>query len=71
VLAIRPEDLTPRADGPIRAVVQQAEYRGRDFSGVAVTAVGTELYFQADRKVAIGETLCLGADPDRVLVYAS
>ena len=29
--AIRPEDLTPRSDGPIRAKVETAEYRGRDF----------------------------------------
>ena len=28
--AIRPEDLTPRADGAIAAVVETAEYRGRD-----------------------------------------
>jgi putative spermidine/putrescine transport system ATP-binding protein len=71
VLAIRPEDLTPRDGGPIRAVVQMAEYRGRDFYGVAVTAEGTELYFRAEQRVAAGETLQLGVDPDRVLVYAA
>ncbi len=71
ILAIRPEDLTPRAGGPIRAVVQTAEYRGRDFYGVAATAEGTELYFRAEQRVAAGEALSLGADADRVLVYAA
>jgi putative spermidine/putrescine transport system ATP-binding protein len=69
VLAIRPEDLSPRADGPVTAVVQSVEYRGRDFSGVAHTAGGIELFFQAEHRVSPGETLRLGADPDRVLVY--
>ena len=64
-------DLTPRAGGPITAVVQSAEYRGRDFSGVAVTANGAELYFQSEHRVALGETLTLGADPDKILVYAA
>ena len=71
ILAIRPEDLTPRTGGPVHAVVQTAEYRGRDFYGVATTAEGTELYFRSEQRVAAGETLSLGADPDRVLVYAA
>jgi putative spermidine/putrescine transport system ATP-binding protein len=71
ILAIRPEDLTPRADGPIHAVVQTAEYRGRDFYGVATTEEGTELYFRSEDRVIAGETLSLGADPNRVLVYAA
>jgi putative spermidine/putrescine transport system ATP-binding protein len=71
MLAIRPEDLSPRAGGPIVAVVQTAEYRGRDFYGVAVTAEGTELYFRSEDRVVAGETLTLGADPARVLVYAT
>ncbi len=71
ILAIRPEDLTPRAGGPIHAVVQSAEYRGRDFYGVATTAEGTELYFRSEDRVTTGETLSLGADPNRVLVYAA
>ncbi len=71
VLAIRPEDLTPRPGGSIRAVVQMAEYRGRDFYGLAVTDAGTELYFRAEARVTPGETLFLGADAPRVLVYKS
>jgi len=71
MLAIRPEDLSPRHGGPIAAVVQTAEYRGRDFYGVAVTAEGTELFFRSEERVSTGETLPLGADPARVLVYAS
>ncbi len=71
IAAIRPEDLTPREDGPIVANVRTAEYRGRDFYGVAVTPEGLELFFRAEHRVANGETLHLGADPARVLVYAA
>jgi putative spermidine/putrescine transport system ATP-binding protein len=70
-LAIRPEDLTPMPDGPIHAVVQTAEYRGRDFYGVASTGEGTELYFRSEQRVVAGESLALGAEPQRILVYAA
>ena len=69
VLAIRPEDLCPAAGGPIRAVVQTAEYRGRDFYGVAITDEGTELYFRSEQHVMPGEQLTLSANSARVLVY--
>jgi putative spermidine/putrescine transport system ATP-binding protein len=70
IVAIRPDDLTPRADGPLGARVVTAEYRGRDFYGIAVTAAGTELFFRSESKVAPGEALRFGADPARVLIYA-
>jgi putative spermidine/putrescine transport system ATP-binding protein len=70
VIAIRPDDLTPGPDAPISAVVETAEYRGRDFYGTARTSDNLELFFRSDRKVASGETVRLGADPARVLVYA-
>ncbi len=70
ILAIRPEDLSPHPYGPIQAIVQTAEYRGRDFYGVAVTAEGTDLYFRSEARVVAGEVLALSADPSRVLVYA-
>jgi putative spermidine/putrescine transport system ATP-binding protein len=68
-VAIRPDDLTPRADGALSATVTAAEYRGRDFYGIAAMADGTDLYFRADSRVAPGEAVRLGADPARVLVY--
>lgn len=71
ILAIRPEDLCPTASGPVHAVVQTAEYRGRDFYGVATTAEGTELFFRSKQRVAAGEALTLSADAARVLVYAA
>ncbi len=71
MLAIRPEDLSPQPHGSIHAVVQTAEYRGRDFYGVAVTAEGAELYFRAEQRVVAGEQLALSADPSRILVYAT
>jgi putative spermidine/putrescine transport system ATP-binding protein len=70
VVAFRPDDLTPRADGPIAATVTAAEYRGRDFFGKAATSEGTELYFRSESKVAPGENVRLGVDPGRLLIYA-
>jgi len=70
VAAIRPEDLTPAPDGPVAAIVEAAEYRGRDFYGFARTADGTELFFRSEIRVKAGETVRLGAPADRVLVYA-
>ena len=69
-VAIRPEDLVPRADGPFMARVETAEYRGRSFFGTARTAEGLELFFRSDSAVRSGETLKLGADPAHVLVYS-
>ncbi|WP_341915049.1 ABC transporter ATP-binding protein [Ferrovibrio terrae] len=69
IVAIRPDDLTPRNNGPIRATVNSAEYRGRDFYGIATTVQGLELFFRSEHKVSAGEQLTLGADPARVLVY--
>ncbi len=69
LVAIRPDDLTPAADAPIAAVVEAAEYRGRDFYGFARAADGAELYFRAEQRVGPGDAIRLGAPPDRVLVY--
>ncbi len=69
-VAIRPDDLVPHADGAILATVLTAEYRGRDFYGVATTQEGIELYFRAESRVKTGDPLRLGADPASVLVYA-
>ena len=70
VLAFRPDDLTPRADGPLAATVTAAEFRGRDFFGKAATATGTELYFRSDDRIAPGDAVRLGVDPARLLIYA-
>ncbi len=69
IVAIRPEDLTPRPGGPIAVTVATAEYRGRDFYGTAHTADRTELFFRSEQRVTPGETLQLGADSARVLIY--
>jgi putative spermidine/putrescine transport system ATP-binding protein len=70
VVAIRPDDLVPHDQGEIEAAVQSAEYRGRDFYGLATTQDGIDLYFRSDARVAPGDRLRLGADPASVLVYA-
>ncbi len=69
-VAIRPEDLTPSADAPIAAQVEMAEYRGRDFYGLARAEDKTALFFRSEARVVPGETIRLGAAPERVLVYA-
>jgi putative spermidine/putrescine transport system ATP-binding protein len=71
VIAIRPEDLIPTSDGPISAVVDIAEYHGRDFYAVLRCADGTVLYCRSPVRVATGETIRLSAHPDRVLIYAA
>jgi putative spermidine/putrescine transport system ATP-binding protein len=68
-VAIRPDDLRPTDDGPIAALVEIAEYHGRDFYAVARGTDGEELYFRSDRRIAAGETVRLTAARDRVLVY--
>ncbi len=70
IAAMRPEDLTPSDSGPIAASVVSAEYRGRDFYGLARTPEGLELWFRSDIAVRPGEALRLGAPAERVLVYA-
>ena len=69
-LAIRPEDLTPRPNGPLEVTVAACEYRGRDSFGRATMADGSTLYFRCGQPVAAGQSLRLGADADCVLVYA-
>ena len=69
VVAIRPDDLHPSADGPIAATVEIAEYHGRDFYAVAKGRDGSDLYFRSPTRVNAGETVHLTATPERVLVY--
>jgi putative spermidine/putrescine transport system ATP-binding protein len=69
LVAIRPEDLVATPEGMLLATVRSAEYRGRDFYGMAATADGSELFFRSETRVQAGEMLKLGADPTRVLAY--
>jgi putative spermidine/putrescine transport system ATP-binding protein len=71
IAAVRPEDLSTAADGPIVLTVEAAEYRGRDFYGFGRTQDGTELFFRSDLRVDSGETVRVGAAADRVLVYGA
>jgi putative spermidine/putrescine transport system ATP-binding protein len=69
IIAIRPDDLVPRPNGPLAAKVETAEYRGRDFYGTARTPEGLELFFRSEIRVTPGETVTLGADPAQVRIY--
>ena len=70
-VAIRPDDLRPRLDGPINATVEIAEYHGRDFYALARGSDGMELYFRSPMRVNPGEPVRLAAPRERVLVYAA
>jgi putative spermidine/putrescine transport system ATP-binding protein len=69
IVAIRPSDLTPIADGPIEATVASLEYRGEAYFGTAMTAQGQELFFRAGKPLDPGTAVRLGAPADKVLVY--
>ena len=69
--AIRPDDLLAAPDAPLLATVASAEYRGRDFYGIARAADGTELHFRSERRVIAGDAIRLGVEPGRVLVFAA
>jgi putative spermidine/putrescine transport system ATP-binding protein len=70
-VGIRPDDLnTVPAGNGIAAVVAAAEFRGREFVGFARTASGAELSFRSDERVNVGSKVHLGADPERVLIFA-
>ncbi|MEJ0015257.1 MAG: ABC transporter ATP-binding protein [Acetobacteraceae bacterium] len=69
VAAIRPDDLRPAADGPITAIVEIAEYHGRDFYAVGRGRDGTDLYFRSAIRIAPGDIVRLAAAPERILVY--
>ncbi len=71
LVAIRPDDMLALPDGPVPATVVSAEYRGRDFYGIATAADGTELHFRSERRVAAGEAIRLGVEPGRVLAFAA
>ena len=70
MVAMRPEDLTPRPEGPLEAIVSACEFRGRDSFGRATLADGSVLHFRCEQPMAAGQPVRLGADADRVLVYA-
>ncbi len=69
MVAIRPEDLVPTPDGPIAAIVDIAEYHGRDFYAVLRGIDGSMLYCRSPVRVSTGDALRLDARSDRVLVY--
>jgi putative spermidine/putrescine transport system ATP-binding protein len=71
MVAIRPDDLRPRSDGPIPATVEIAEYHGRDYYALAKGSDGKELYFRSDRRLNPGEPVRLAAPRERVLVYSA
>ena len=70
IAAIRPDDLLATPGGPIPATVLSAEYRGRDFYGIASTDAG-DLHFRSVGRVGPGDAIRLAASPLRVLVYAA
>ena len=68
-LAVRPEDLVASKDGPLAATVTSTEFRGRDHTGFASMADGTELVFHSEHSAERGTTVRLRPDPARTLVF--
>jgi putative spermidine/putrescine transport system ATP-binding protein len=71
VVAIRPDDLRVRSDGPISATVEIAEYHGRDYYALAKGNDGKDLYFRSEYRLNPGELVRLAAPRERVLVYSA
>ena len=70
VAAIRPDDLKAVAEDGIVASVVTAEYRGREFYGLARTEDGLELGFTSTDRLAAGAPVRLAAPAERVLIFA-
>ena len=70
VATMRPEDLHPVPGKGLAATVVSTEFRGREFLGLARTADGVDLSFRSAERLEPGSPVTLGADPERVLVYA-
>jgi putative spermidine/putrescine transport system ATP-binding protein len=67
-LVARPDDLALASSG-LSAKVENMEYRGREFVGVATSKDGTELVFHADTRLDTGAAITLAPDPARALVF--
>ena len=69
-IAVRPEDLAATDDGALVATVTATEFRGRDHTGFARMADGTELVFHSEHNAPPGSTVRLRPDPAHTLVFA-
>ena len=68
--AVRPEDLVAADEGALAATVTSTEFCGRDHTGFARMADGTELVFHSSVSAPRGSTVRLQPDPARTLVFA-
>jgi len=70
-LAARPDDvsLAEVATGAAPATVASAEFHGHAFMCGAAGPEGSELWFRASRKPAVGEKVHLAFDPGATLVF--
>jgi putative spermidine/putrescine transport system ATP-binding protein len=69
--AIRPEDFVVGANGvnALSATVNVVEYHGREHLVEADLAGGQTVHFRTPERLAAGESVQLGVEPERVLVY--
>ena len=68
-LSVRPEDLLATSGEGIRATVENMEYRGRAYFGLANATDGTHLYFRADQPLPRGAATTLQPAPGSALVF--
>lgn len=70
ILSVRPEDLVAVEGGDgIAVTVNNMEYRGRAFFGMAHAGDGSELYFRADNALPRGAAATLRPVDGRALVF--
>ena len=70
IAAIRPDDLHPRDDGTgVPAVVAASSFVDVNSMGWPARPTGQDLHFASARPLTLGETVHLGADPERVLLF--
>jgi putative spermidine/putrescine transport system ATP-binding protein len=69
--AIRPEDFVVGANGAnaLSATVSVVEYHGRELLVEADLPGGQTVHFRTPERLAAGESVQLGVEPERVLVY--
>lgn len=70
VLLARPEDMAI-ADAGLAAPVENVEYRGREFVGIARLSEDRELVFHAPGHLDPGVQVILASNPERALVFAA
>jgi putative spermidine/putrescine transport system ATP-binding protein len=71
LVAIRPDEFETEnvTHNPISGVVRSVEYQGKDFALEVEIASDVYLHVRTFRKYGLGDSITVGVNPDRVLVF--